>query len=64
MFEFFIAMVCGISLGLIIYTTILCVGCFVLFTNSKFVSWMINMITTRCYKLSEELRKITEETEE
>lgn len=62
MFEFVIALTCGIVLGLIVYSVVFLVGSFMVFTNPKIIKWATKIIVDRCKKITEELS--AEKTEE
>ena len=62
MFEFAIALTCGIVLGLIVYSVVFLVGSFMVITNPKIIKWATKIIIDRCKKITEELS--AENTEE
>lgn len=62
MFEFVIALACGIMLGLIVYSVIFLIGSFMVMTNPKIIKWATKVIIDRCKKITEELS--AEKTEE
>lgn len=62
MFEFVIALACGIVLGLIVYSVVFLIGSFMVMTNPKIIKWAIKVFVDRCKKITEELS--TEMTEE
>ena len=55
MFEFVIALTCGIVLGLIVYSVVFLVGSFMVITNPKIIKWAIKVFVDRCKKITEEL---------
>ena len=61
MFEFVIALACGIVLGLVVYSVIFLIGSFMVMTSPKIVKWAIKVIVDRCKKITEELSAMTEE---
>lgn len=62
MFEFAIALACGIVLGLVVYSVVFLVGSFMVMTNPKIIKWATKIIFDRCKKITEELS--AEKTEE
>ena len=62
MFEFFIALSCGIVLGLIVYSVVFLIGSFMVITNPKIIKWATKIYIDRCKKITEELS--AEKTEE
>ena len=62
MFEFVIALSCGIVLGLVVYSVVFLVGSFMVITNPKIIKWATKVCIDRCKKITEELS--AEKTEE
>ena len=62
MFEFVIALACGIVLGLIVYSVVFLIGSFMVITNPKVIKWATKVTVDRCKKITEELSaEMTEE---
>ena len=62
MFEFAIALACGIVMGLVVYSVVFLVGSFMVITNPKIIKWATKIVIDRCKKITEELS--AEKTEE